>query len=387
MQARSTVRATILAAVLGFGLIESFARAETPAEKGQAAVKKSLDYLASQQKEDGSWQRSEREPPAISALVMRGFVRDAGFGKTSDPVKKGAEYLLSIQKPDGGIHSGSLQNYNTAVAISALAALDDPRAKAAVEKGVEFLKKAQFVEQAGQGKDPQDGGWNYGGARGGLADLSNTAVALDALKEAGVKEDDPAYKKAVEFVTRMQNHSETNSSAWAGNDGGFIYNPGKDGEGSSSAGDYTDDQGKRRVRSYGAMTYAGLKSMLYAGLSKEDSRVRSAWTWVRSNWTLEENAGLSGNNAAAAKAGLFYYYFTLARALDAYNEPTFEDIPGKKTHDWRIELIDKLASIQKPDGSFVGDSAYMEDNPLIATSLATLALQDALNDLKEHPVK
>jgi hypothetical protein len=108
---------------------------------------------------------------------------------------------------------------------------------------------------------------------------------------------------------------------------------------------------------------------------------------VRSNWTLEENAGLSGKNAAAAKAGLFYYYFTLARALDAYNEPTFEDIPGKKTHDWRIELIDKLTSIQKPDGSFVGDSAYMEDNPLVATSLATLALQDALNDLKEHPVK
>ena len=37
-------------------------------------------------------------------------------------------------------------------------------------------------------------------------------------------------------------------------------------------------------------------------------------------------------------------------------------------HDWRVALIQKLASIQKPDGSFVGQKNWMEDNPVLATS-------------------
>ena len=76
--------------------------------------------------------------------------------------------------------------------------------------------------------------------------------------------------------------------------------------------------GKRIVRSYGSMTYAGLKSMIYCGLTKDDPRVKAAWNWIRKNWTLDINPGMQFSNPKDPKAGesgLYYYYHTLARAL------------------------------------------------------------------------
>ena len=134
------------------------------------------------------------------------------------------------------------------------------------------------------------------------------------------------------------------------------------------------------------MTYAGLKSMIYAGLTKDDPRVKAAWVWIAKNWTLDENPGMRLADAAQAQQGLYYYYHTLARALNAYDQPTITDSSGK-AHDWRVELIAKLSSLQQPDGSWVGDKRWMEDNPVLVTSYAVLALQEAMEDLKQHPVK
>ena len=39
------------------------------------------------------------------------------------------------------------------------------------------------------------------------------------------------------------------------------------------------------------MTYAGLKSFLYAGVSKDDPRVKAAVEWVRKHYTVTENPG------------------------------------------------------------------------------------------------
>ena len=108
----------------------------------------------------------------------------------------------------------------------------------------------------------------------------------------------------------MQNHSETNDQPWAGNDGGFIYSP-SDG-GASPAGEYTGADGKKFLRSYGSMTYAGLKSLIYAGLTKDDSRVKAAWEWISKNWTLDENPGFRLSDPATAASGMFYYYHTLS---------------------------------------------------------------------------
>jgi squalene-hopene/tetraprenyl-beta-curcumene cyclase len=114
--------------------------------------------------------------------------------------------------------------------------------------------------------------------------------------------------------------------------------------------------------------------------------VRAAWDWITKNWTLDANPGMQHAGPENAKQGLYYYYHTLARALAVYDEPTITDAGGA-THDWRVELIGKLASLQKPDGSWVGDKRWMEDNPVLTTSYVVLALQEAQRDLAEHPVK
>ena len=369
-----------------------------PAANAQAVADKALAYLKTQQKPDGSWQ-TEKEPPAMTAIVLKAFVQDDKFDARTDFVKRGYDKLLSYQVDDGGIYKNTLANYNTAIALSALAAADEPAFKDRIDKAVAYLKGLQWTDKSNfehpdaakrpQVKGPDDpfyGGWGYGGLARGPArpDLSNAHMTIEALKEAGLNEDDPAFKNAVNFLTRAQNNSETNPAEWAGDDGGFIYGPGNTRQGESMAGEYTAPDGRRMLRSYGSMTYAGLKSMIYAGLTKDDPRVKAAWDWVTRNWTLDENPGMKLSGPDAARSGIYYYYHTLAKALNAYDQPVITDAKGAK-HDWRVELIDKLATLQKQDGSFVGEKRWMEDNPVLVTAYMVLALEEVEKDLADHP--
>jgi hypothetical protein len=70
--------------------------------------------------------------------------------------------------------------------------------------------------------------------------------------------------------------------------------------------------------------------------------------------------------------------------LNEYDQPVITDPQGEQ-HDWRVELIDKLAALQQPDGSWAGDKRWMEDNAVLATAYVVLALQEAQADLKQHP--
>ncbi|MDB5296251.1 MAG: hypothetical protein JWO31_2234, partial [Phycisphaerales bacterium] len=363
-----------------------------PAAKAQATVDKALGWLKAQQQPDGGWQAKPEEPPALTAIVLKAFVQQPGVTTKTDFVAKGYAKLLTYQLDSGGIYVDGLANYNTSIALSSLAAANDPAFKPQIDKGVAYLKGTQWTERmAGAGpkgevvKDkanPWYGGSGYG--RGGRPDASNTQVTVDALHDAGLKPDDPAFQAALQFFTRVQNRSESNDQPWAGEDGGFIYSVANKGE--SPAGEYVGPDGRRLLRSYGSMTYAGLKSMIYAGLTKDDPRVKAAWAWIAKNWTLDENPGMKLNSPEAATSGLYYYYHTLAKALNAYDEPVVTDAKGAK-HDWRAELIDKLAASQQPDGSWAGSKRWMEDKPLLTTAYAVLALQEAAKDLKEHPAK
>src|SRR4029078_631250 len=123
-----------------------------------------------------------------------------------------------------------------------------------------FVKKEQWDED--EGKSPDD--VNYGGAGYGSSSppaLSNTAFLIDALHALGRGDEDPAIQRALIFVSRCQNlKSPNNTTEFADkvNDGGFYYTVAA---GGSSMAGKTDDGG---LRSYGSMTYAGFKSMIYA---------------------------------------------------------------------------------------------------------------------------
>lgn len=359
-------------------------------QKVEGAIDKGLSFLKSQQKPDGGWQR-ENDPPAITAIPLKAFAQDPKTGPNADFVKKGYDKLLTYQHDDGSISQDLLNNYNTSIAISALAAANNPAYKERIDLAVAYVRGIQWTDKSTgpKGEKITDdknnwwGGWGY--SRSGRPDLSNAQMAVEALQNAGLSKDDPAFANALKFITRTQNNSETNDQKFAGNDGGFVYTPANDGD--SQAGVFIGPDGKRVVRSYGSMTYAGLKSMIYAGLSKDDTRVKAAWDWISKNYTVDVNPGFVTNdpkNGDMSRYGLYYYYHTMARALNVYDEPVITDGHGQK-HDWRVELADKIVGLQRPDGSWAGEKKWFEDNGVLTTSYAVLALQEIQRDLKEHP--
>ena len=191
---------------------------------------------------------------------------------------------------------------------------------------------------------------------------------MEALRDSGLPADDPALQKALVFVSRCQNlKSEFNDQPWAGkvDDGGFIYVAGR-GEGAPGKAAKKDDP----IPSSAGMTYAGLKSMIYAGLQKDDIRVKAALGYIARHYTVDENPG-------QGQRGLYYYYHTFARALAALGQPTLVDSEGK-AHDWRSDLIAALARRQEESGGWVNrEDRFMEGDPNIVTSYGLLALAAA----------
>jgi prenyltransferase/squalene oxidase-like repeat protein len=366
------------------------ARAADTLALATATADKGLAYLKSQQKPDNSWQ-DEADPPGVSALVLKSFMEDERYDADMPYLDKGFDKLLSYQVADGGIYKDLLANYNTAIAISALAVSKEAEYKPAIVKALAYLRSLQWSDKIEgvdekmkvEASDPKYGGFGYG--KRGRPDLSNTQWAIEALAEAGVKPTDPAFQAALKFATRCQNLSETNDQKWAGDDGGFVYLD-SGATGGDPAGEYTGPDGRLMFRSYGSMTYAGLKSMIYAGLGHDDPRVKAAWGWIERNYTVDENPGLAETGPENAKGGLFYYFYTMAKALHAYGEPIITDAQGKQ-HDWRADLTAKIASLQRPDGSLVGQAKWMESNPVLVTSYAMLAIEEVRKDLRDHPGK
>ena len=73
--------------------------------------------------------------------------RTTKYDAKTDFVKKGYDKLLSYQLEDGGIYKDLLANYNTAIAVSALAAAENPAFKERIDRAVAYLKGLQWTRQ------------------------------------------------------------------------------------------------------------------------------------------------------------------------------------------------------------------------------------------------
>lgn len=390
----------VLLALVAAGLLAAPVRAIDPEhqKKAEEMLGRAIAWLRAQQDPRGGWAVPPEGPayPAITALVLNGMLMQPGIDANDPAVKAGVAFLLSYRQADGGIYDRILPSYNTSIALSALARVDTPEARAALAPAQEFLRTLQFGEAAvtdgpfaGEtgrvGREhPFYGGVGYG--RNGRPDLSNLSMFLQGMHDSGVPGDDPAFQRALVFLERLQMHDAVNDQAYAdgSRQGGFVYATGESadtaGRGQSFAGtiEETLDDGTKisRLRAYGSMTYAGFKSYVYANLARDDERVRLAHDWIRRNYTLEENPGLGTD-------GLYYYFITFARALDAWGEPVINVIPEGPTRiveprDWANDLIDRLARLQNEDGSFRSvDDRWLENNPVLITAYAVIALQHA----------
>ena len=82
--------------------------------------------------------------------------------------------------------------------------------------------------------------------------------------------------------------------------------------------------GKWELRSYGSMTYAVLKLLLFAGIPADDPRVKGVVHWIANNWTVERNPGFEGSEdpEKMSQQGMYYFLYTATRALAAYEQST-----------------------------------------------------------------
>ncbi len=334
--------------------------------KAQAknSVQSGINYLHRVQEIDGSWSHY----PATTALAVSALLRNEQKEASDRSVAKGIQYILRSVKPNGAIYSDAnpataLPNYNTSLCLMAILLTHNPAYKSTIRNAQRYLEGSQFDEANGTStSDPKYGGIGYG-SKPDRPDLSNLQNALESLKESGLPKDAPVFQKAIIFLQRVQNRKESNDQAWVQDDtddGGFIY----------------DSKGRSNVpgakpASYGSMTYAGIKSYIYCGVSKDDPRVQAAMNWIRRSYSVNEHPGM-GDTA------LYYYYHTMAKTLKVYGSNVVVDTAGH-SHDWSQDLAAQLVRTQHPDGSWFNSNArYWEDQPALVTSYTLISLSYCL---------
>ncbi len=335
-------------------------------KKVHAALRKARHGLARVQEDDGSFGAPSLDmPPSVgfTAMVTMGLM--AATTKTQvakdEAINEALAFIASKQKENGAIF-GNPQHitYETSVAVGAFALARIPKFRSNQMKARNYLVESQIVADE---SDASHGGFPYKQDKGQPADLSNAQMAATALYDAELDKDHALWKHLRSFTKRVQNDSESNTTEQeiehdgkkivvvSGQDGGGIYGPGLVKAGVVKRGD-----GKWEIRSYGSMGYALLKCLLFAGVKPEDRRVQILVKWLSDHWTVDKNPGFEAheNPEMAGQQGLFYYYFTCARALAEYEKHAgkplvIKDRAGKEHH-WRRELAEKILSLQQENG-------------------------------------
>jgi squalene-hopene/tetraprenyl-beta-curcumene cyclase len=356
---------------------------ETLLRESYASIQRGVNFLTDQQQKDGSWMHH----PAVTGLCVMalhnsGSTQNAVIRK--EAVKKGLAFIKKFVQKDGSIwlagQKKEYPNYTTAVALSALAIVGESEDEKVMRNARKFLLNSQVLDN----NSKNFGGIGYGKSGPANPDLSNTQWALEALYLTEYLDKEPnaksladqkkaglAWKNAVQFLSRLQHVPETNDDVWVVKDkndpnyGSFVYKTDE-----SKAG--TPEGDKKTLRGYGSMTYAGLKSMVYAKLKKDDPRVKAALEWGAKNYTLDKNPGMGPE-------GHYYYMHTFSKAHAVLGDDIVTTPDGKK-HNWRVDLIKKLLELQKSKGEWFNEKhgRWWESVPELLTAYSLISMEAAL---------
>ena len=343
------------------------------------AIEKGLEWLNDEQnKSSGHW--GDPDYPALTGLALRanlGAPKSTSLSKTDQIITKGFSFIKSKVQSDGGIYGKGLASYNTSICMMALMQVKKPEFSELIKDARNFLINQQSdFDQKDVADNVFDGGIGYG-SRWAHSDLSNTHLAMEALFYAkkSLKDEegntfDLDWDAAISFVSKCQNLSSSNSENWVSDHqedrGGFIYFPGN-----SMAGERKFNDGSVALRSYGSMSYAGLLSFIYAEMKPDDQRVEAVLSWLRQNFSVDENPGMGPQ-------GLYYYYHTMAKALSLSGIKKLKDSEGNE-RDWRKELAMKLINNQDSGGFWVNENGrWWERDPVLVSCYAILSLERVL---------
>ncbi|MCK4971462.1 MAG: hypothetical protein KAS77_13080, partial [Thermoplasmata archaeon] len=329
----------------------------------QDAMLRGLDWYAKYQNVDGGW----RSSVGITGLVVLCFA-NAGYDHTNRTVQDALGFMRHFYNLKDGSMVDSFQNYDTAISLMAMSAVDDPQDAERIVNMSAFLQRFQFNDDNPYYNMTQEwyrGGWPN---HAGIPDASNSQFGLLGLQAADLYADqvtisDTVWTDAISFMNACQNLPDVNELEWAHNtslpshdDGGFVYNGYRS----------RTPLGELMYESYGSMTAAGLFSYLVSGHGPDNPEVAAARDWLEHEYSLVSNPRMAGT-------GLYYYLWTQARALAMSPNDWIVDGSGK-LHDWRPETVDYFLDRQLPNGGWPGNPSigWREDEPELAGIYALL---------------
>jgi squalene-hopene/tetraprenyl-beta-curcumene cyclase len=328
-----------------------------------SAVDRGLDWLARNQKPDGSWDYSTSpNNVGMTALSAWAFLQ-AGYSEHVATVRSALDFVLSHHREDGSFRGNT---YETSLGIIALVATGNAAYRDVIDQAADWLIEAQnredkdYAAHGYPGLSCSDGQscWAYGGWGYGISgvqveeergtyiwsDNSNSQFAIAALAAAGVPADHPVWTRALDWVSRCQNL-----------DGGFEY------------------QAPGTGSSYGSMTGAGLWELGVMGVPRDDPRVQAGLDWLTRNYAYHENPRWGDRYH-------HYYLWSAARALLHHGFPGTV-IPQPGLAGWYYDFAGYLVEYQQKDGSWTGtsrrDDGALYEPPEYATPLAILVLSKA----------
>ena len=309
-----------------------------------ATVERGLMFLVQAQQQDGRWSlgrfpgATQKDVPklqsdtAATGLALLSFM-GAGYdhfdGKRRDTVRRGLEFLLSVQKPDGDLYitSDKLSDscswlYSHGIATMALCEAvgmtGDPIVRPAAEKACGFIVASQH---------PLLGGWRYTPASD--ADLSVSGWMLVALRSgqlAGI----PIEPKALDLVRGLLDASTvaapTSPQAAAAPAAlSYLYNARK------------ADQRPSQSSSL-CMVALGTLMRLHTGWNKSDPRV------IESGRVLTAVLPTFGTKDQKSRDCYLWYYVSQVLVHTG----------GDNWQKWYDALAKQLAATQETTGSKAG---------------------------------
>jgi hypothetical protein len=196
----------------------------------EAAVLRALEWLRINQNEDGSWNHGARAPAAMTGLGLLTFlahgetVSSERYGNT---VRRALQFLQSQQKEDGNFEgTGNHHVYGHGIATYAIS---EAYAMTRIPSLREVMDKA--IQVMIDGQQPR-GGWDYEFAQGTRRDTSVSAFKIQAMKAASL-----AGSQARGLSRSMELAIEDLRTAYRPDLGSFGYtNPGGQNEAMTAIG-------------------------------------------------------------------------------------------------------------------------------------------------------
>lgn len=314
--------------------------ATVTADAVERAIGNGLEYLARQQRENGSYPAAYGESAAVPALAGMAFLAKGhlpGSEPYGDMINRAIDFVISCadmrdNAPFKGYmgNAGNGRMYAHSIATLFLAeasGMVDDRRQEKIDKLLPLATKVILDAQGQKKGNPQHlGGWRYQ-PNSSDSDLSCSGWALMALRSArlnGAQVPPEAIEKAVLYIKRSQNEG-SGAFSYQGNGGG--------------SGD--------------TLTGAAILCLELCGKHLDPDAMKGA-----------QYVAKTYRRALAANHGNVHYglYYT-SQGLFQLGGDLWKDFEG-----WMYETY---LQRQKPDGSWRGNGD--ESNPVYSTSMAILA--------------